>query len=70
MFSISNIILGTEIYSIEIEKLIKDNMALVFAKLIILFSFACLWVELWFHYCITIAAEISHAGLDLKLEVK
>ena len=38
MFIISNIILQTEINSIEIEKLIKNNMALVFAKLIILFS--------------------------------
>ena len=38
MFSLSNIIIQTEFLSIEIEKLIKDNMALVFTKLIILFS--------------------------------
>ena len=27
-------------------------------------------MELWFHHCITIAAEIGHAVVDLKLEVK
>ena len=38
MFSLSNIITRTEICSNEIGKLIEDNMALVLAKLIILFS--------------------------------
>ena len=37
MFSLSNTTMQTDFHSIEIEKLIKDNMALVFAKLIILF---------------------------------
>ena len=70
MLCLSNIITRTEIYPSEIEKLIEDNMALVFAKLIFFFKVACRWEELWFHYCITIAAEIGHAVLDLKLEVK
>ena len=38
MFSLSNIIIQTEIYPIEREKLIEDNMVIVFAKLIIWFS--------------------------------
>ena len=38
MFSQGNIIIRTEIYPLDIEKLTEDNMALVFAKLIILFS--------------------------------
>ena len=27
-------------------------------------------MELWFHYCITVAAVIGHAVVDLKQEVK
>ena len=38
MISLSNIIIQTEIYPNEIVKLIEDNMASVFAKLIIFFS--------------------------------
>ena len=38
MLCLSNIITQTEIYPSEIEKLIEDNMVLVFAKLIIFFS--------------------------------
>ena len=37
MFSLSNIIIRSEKYPIEIEKLIEANMALVFAKLISFF---------------------------------
>ena len=70
MFSLSTIIIRTEIYPNKTENLIEDNMALVYAKLFFCFRVACRWVELWFHYCITIAAVISHAVLDLKLEVK
>ena len=70
MFCLSNIITRTEIYPSEIEKLIEDNMALVCGKLIIFFSNVCLWEELWFSYCITIAAELGHAVVDLKSEVK
>ena len=70
MFSLSNLIIRTEIYPNEIVKLIKDNMALVFAKLINLLSSCNRWVELWFDYCITIAAKIGHAVVDLKLEVE
>ena len=70
MFSLTDVIIQTEIYRIEIGMLVEDNMALVFAKLIICFQVACRWVELWFPFCITIAAEIGHAVVDLKLEVK
>ena len=70
MSSLSNIITQTEIYPIEIEKLTEDNLATIFAKLIICFQVECRWMELLFHYCITIAAVIGHAVLDLKLEVK
>ena len=70
MISLSNIIIQTEIYPIETETLIEDHMALVFAKLIFCFQNVCRWMELWFHYCITVAAVIGHAALDLKLEVK
>ena len=38
MFSLTSVIIRTDFYPIEIEKLVEDNMALVFAKLIILFS--------------------------------
>ena len=38
MFSLTGVIIRTEIYPIEIEMLVEDTMALVFAKLIILFS--------------------------------
>ena len=38
MFTLGNKIKRSEIYPIEIEKQIEDNMALVFAKLIILYS--------------------------------
>ena len=70
MFSLSNLIIRTEIYPNKIEKLTEDNMAIVFAKLIILFQVECRWMEMSFHYCITIAAEIGHAVVDLKQEMK
>ena len=38
MFSLTGVIIRTEIYPIEIEMLVEDTIALVFAKLIILFS--------------------------------
>ena len=38
MFSLTSVIIRTEIYPIEYEKLVEDNMALFLAKLIILFS--------------------------------
>ena len=38
MINLSNITIRTEIYPIEIEKIIEDKMALVFAKLSILIS--------------------------------
>ena len=44
MFRSSNIIIRTEFYPIEIEKLIEDNMALVFANFISLFS-SCVSVD-------------------------
>ena len=72
MFSFSTIIIRTELYSIEIEKLNKDNMALVFAKLIIFFfklrvgGWNC--VFLLHHNCSR--SQIGHAVVDLKLEVK
>ena len=55
MFSLTNITIQTEIYPIEIENLIEDKMALVFAKLIILFS-SCVTVggsvvSLLYHKC-------------------
>ena len=49
MFILSNIILQTEICPIENETLVKENMALVFTKIINLFQIACRWVELRFH---------------------
>ena len=55
MFSLSNIIIRTEICPIENETLIEVKMALIFAKMIILFQVACRLVELRFHYWITIA---------------
>ena len=70
MFTLSNTITRTDIYPIEIEKLTEDNMAIVFAKPIFFFQVACRWMELWFHYCITIAAESDLAMVDLKLKVK
>ena len=70
MFSLSNIITRTDIYPFEIENLTEDNMAIVFAKPIFFFQVACRWMELWFHYCITIAAQIGLAVVDLKLKVK
>ena len=70
MFSISNIILRTEVYSIEIEKLYEDNMVLFFQNGSFCFQVACRWKELWSHYCITSAAEIGHAVVDLKQEAK
>ena len=72
MFSLTSVIIRTEIYPIEIEKQIENIMSLLLANLIILFS-NCMsvdWMELWFHYCITIAAKICHAVVDLKLEMK
>ena len=44
IFSLSNIIIRSEKYPIEIEKLIEANMALVFAKLISFFS-SCVSVD-------------------------
>ena len=38
MFSLTGVIIRTEIYPTEIEMLVEDTMALVFAKLIILIS--------------------------------
>ena len=38
MFSLTSVIIRTEIYPIEYEKLTEDDMALFLAKLIILFS--------------------------------
>ena len=55
MFSLSNITRRTEIYPIEREELIEDNMVIVFAKLIIWFS-SCvpvggIVVSLFHHNC-------------------
>ena len=70
MFSLSNIIIQTEIYAIENEKLIEVKMALIFRKLIILIS-SCLSlggivVSLLENNC----SQTGHAVVDLRLEVK
>ena len=52
MFNLTSVIIRTEIFPIEYEKLVEDDMALFLAKLIILFSsFVSVGGgEFWFHF--------------------